>query len=160
MDRGERAAPIVEITSEGSYSSIWLKYVTSVDLGVHCIRSLVGRRCARIDAGAPWQRLRLDEHPRPAAYYLCAVSQPYAWGDNAHLAFEHAPGERWAGIALVPQLRVVLQDARPITGWGGHSVPADAPHAHDPRYATCRNWQFAWHLHIERELPHRTSRRH
>jgi hypothetical protein len=152
----QRAAPVVEIASEGSYASVWLKYVTAVDLGVHCIRSLVGRR-ARIDPAAPLQSVRLDEHPSPAAFYLCAVSRPYVWSQNAHLAFENAPGESWSGIALVPQLRVVLHNARPITGWGGQSVPADAPHAHDRRYATCRNWQFAWYLHLERSAPLHSS---
>lgn len=146
-------APVIEIASEGSYSSLWLKYVTGTNPHVHCMASLTGRRSARLDAGAPWQRLELDEWAAPRAWYICAVSYPYVWVRNAHLAFESAPGERWEGPALVPELRVTVYDARPILGWGGHSVPASAPHAEDPAYSTCRNWQFAWHLRTS-PLPH------
>lgn len=149
-------APVIEIASEGSYSSMWLKYVTGVDLRQHCIRSLTGRRSRRIDRESPWQRLVLDEAPRPTAFYLCAVSRPYRWEENAHLAFEPAPGEQWSGLALVPALQVNLYDARPILGWGGSSVPVGAEHAADRRFATCRNWQFAWHLSLEKGLARRS----
>jgi hypothetical protein len=122
-------------------------YVTAVDLTEHCMSCLIGQPSRRIDRLAAEQTHQLDEHPAPLAYYLCGVTQPYSWSENAHLAFRVAPGEYWHGPALVPGLVVTLQNALPIPGWGPDSIPAEAPHAGEYFYRTCRNWQFAWYLH-------------
>ena len=53
----------------------------------------------------------------------------------------------------MPGLRVTLDNARPITGWGEHSIPANAPRRHQFLYRTCRNWQFAWWLRANRNAP-------
>lgn len=42
---------------------------------------------------------------------------------------------------------------RPITGWGEHSIPADAEMRQARLYRTCRNWQFGWWLRQRRNFP-------
>ncbi|WP_217698543.1 hypothetical protein, partial [Streptacidiphilus griseoplanus] len=64
--------------------------------------------------------------------------------------FEHAPGREREGNALVPGLHVRIEGALPITGWGEHTIPRREPLRH-PR--TCRNWQFAWWLRLNRNAP-------
>jgi hypothetical protein len=140
-------APTLTFRSAGGFSTIWLVYIQAVDLTEHCISTFIGPHSRRVERDAEEQTVLLDEHPVPLAYYLCGVTYPYSWADNAHLAFEHAPGEYWHGPALVPGLTVTLQDARPITGWGPASIPDGTPHAGEYLYRTCRNWQCAWHLH-------------
>jgi hypothetical protein len=142
-------APTLTFRSAGGFSTIWLVYVQAVDLTEHCINTFIGPHSKRVVRDAEEQTARLDEHPVPLAYYLCGVTYPYSWADNAHLAFEYAAGHYWHGPALVPGLTVTLQDARPLDGWGPASIPDGAPHAGEFLYRTCRNWQFAWHLHRE-----------
>lgn len=150
-------APTIKVTSGGGYSALWLMYVTAVDLREHCMNCLIGAPSSRLDRAAAEQTHRLDEFPVPPAYYLCAVTQPYTWSLNGHLAFRHALGEYWHGPALVPSLLVTLHDAQPILGWGKHSIPRDAPHAREYYYCTCRNWQFAWHAHRHLGLEDRVN---
>lgn len=137
------ATPKVHITRRDEFSSIWLKYVTGVDLSVHCIQSLIGPRQDGISLRADTQTLELTQHPNPLAFYLCGVSTPYDWQRNAHLAFVAAEGETWEGDAGVRGLGIQLQDAAPIFGWGPDSVDTDDPNARIRLYRTCRNWQFA-----------------
>ncbi|MFF9784231.1 MULTISPECIES: hypothetical protein [Streptomyces] len=86
----------------------------------------------------------------------CLVCMPPSvrdWPRDAHLAFEHAPGETWEGDTMVPGLEVRLANARPIFGWGEHSIPADDPLRRARLHRTCRNWQFAWWLRAKRAVP-------
>ncbi|MER5780187.1 hypothetical protein ABT104_00450 [Streptomyces mobaraensis] len=99
---------------------------------------------------------RLEEFEPPIAWYLCGVTR--RWETNAHLAFETAGGDRHE--LQVEGLHVTLTDARPIP-FDSEAVPADDPHAGDPKFATCRNWQFAHHLAATRGLrsiPNRAPR--
>lgn len=139
------SVPVISLNRTDTYSSIWLKYVRAVDLTVRCINCLVGDR-ATIQLRAERQSIPLNEYTTPLAWYLCGVSSPYRWSANAHLAFEPAPGEHWHGPALVPGLTVTLLHARPITGWGEHSIPADSPCRWNHDFRMCRNYQFAHHL--------------
>jgi hypothetical protein len=135
------------------YRFLWLKYVTGVDLAEHCGRSLHGRYSRAVNAGE-WnpQRVRLDEHPAKYGWYLCGVTQaPYSWADNPHLALEEAPGHEEE--VTVHGLHVTLFGVRPVTGWGEHSVPDGAPHRTQAAYRTCRNWQYAHHLHHQLGVP-------
>lgn len=139
--------PTITLHRRGDFSSIWLKYVTGVDLDVHCIRSLIGGRHHGIELYARHQTLTLDQHtPTPLAFYLCGVSTPYDWRRNAHLAFVAAPGETWSGEAAVPGLTVELTNAAPVFGWGEQSIDTTHPYAGARLYRTCRNWQFAHEL--------------
>ncbi|MGW0631136.1 hypothetical protein [Streptomyces sp. NPDC002758] len=54
---------------------------------------------------------------------------------------------------------MTLENARPITGWGEHSIPADAARRNQWKFRTCRNWQFAWWLRTNRNAPDAPPRR-
>ncbi|MFJ7422762.1 hypothetical protein ACIQXD_29785 [Streptomyces uncialis] len=139
-------ARITITRNDRTYRYLWLKYVTGVDLTQHCARSLHGPYSPAVDPRHTHLDLTLTEHPQPICWYLCGVTtDPSRWADNPHLALEAAPGE--THTLTVQHLDVTLTDARPIIGWGHHSIPPADSNAHNRRYATCRNWQFAHHLH-------------
>ncbi|MCX5206110.1 ParB N-terminal domain-containing protein [Streptomyces sp. NBC_00237] len=110
-----------------------------VDLTQHCLKAFAECDRHNVTHRRRTQTLLLPADNPPAAWYLCALPTPWDWGRNAHLAFEHAPGDTWEGDATVPGLRVKLTNARPITGWGEHSIPLDVPLRSGHRYRTCRN---------------------
>ncbi|WP_438470959.1 hypothetical protein [Streptomyces asiaticus] len=143
----------IEIESRSRYHIMWLAGVRHVALDEHCLRSFGQPDRPRVDVRRRHQSLELARHNRPLAWYLCALPIPWDWNRNAHLAFEGAPGEQWDGPALVPGLYVHLDNARPITGWGEHTIPASEPRRNSYRFRTCRNYQFAWWLRTERNAP-------
>ncbi|MFF0741548.1 hypothetical protein ACFYVL_14225 [Streptomyces sp. NPDC004111] len=154
MNSGANREPVrIEIEAQDTYRIMWLAGVREVDLTQHCLKAFA--ECDRHDVThrRRTQTLLLPTDNPPAAWYLCALPIPWDWGRNAHLAFEHAPGETWQGDATVPGLKVKLTNARPITGWGEQSIPLDAPLRSGRRYRTCRNWQFAWWLKMHRRIP-------
>jgi hypothetical protein len=128
-------------THGASFTSLWLKTVTAVDLRVHCIDSLIGDRIA-VDRAVDFQGVQLDV--AAPAYYLCGLPYPYRWEMNSHLLAVPAPGEEheWQQ----PTFDVVLADLRPVPITEEWIDPAD-PHADERLYRTCRNWQAAWWLH-------------
>ncbi|MFE2034306.1 hypothetical protein ACFXKS_03100 [Streptomyces scopuliridis] len=132
---------------------MWLAGVRHVALDQHCLRSFGQPDRPRVDVRRRHQTLELPQDNPPLAWYLCALPNPWNWSHNAHLAFEGAPGEQWDGPALVPGLYVQLDNARPITGWGEHNIPADEQRRNSVRFRTCRNYQFAWWLRQMRDAP-------
>ncbi|MFC8447737.1 hypothetical protein [Kitasatospora sp. NPDC057223] len=127
------------------YRYLWLKYVTGIDLTRHCAVALHGRYSRHLNEDTRHVEVQLDEFPHALAWYLCGVTtRPYRWEDNPHLALEPAPGH--TQDLQVKDLTVHLDGIRPID-FTNADVPADSPHADDPVYQTCRNWQFAHHLH-------------
>lgn len=80
---------------------MWLAGVRHVALDQHCLRSFGQPDRPRLDISRRHQTIELPEHNPPLAWYLCALPNPWKWSDNAHLAFEGAPGEGWDGPALV-----------------------------------------------------------
>ncbi|MER6543141.1 hypothetical protein [Streptomyces sp. NPDC001250] len=132
---------------------MWLAGVRALDVTQHCLKTFAECDRHRVDTKLRRQTLRLSAANPPAAWYLCALPIPWDWQRNAHLAFEYGPGETWAGDALVRGLGVRLTNARPIMGWGEHSIPGDAPMRSSRLHRTCRNWQFAWWLRTHREIP-------
>ncbi|MEU5429769.1 hypothetical protein AB0H73_29835 [Streptomyces olivoreticuli] len=143
----------VEIESRDRYRIMWLAGVRQVDLTQHCLKSFGFCDRPRVTHTARQQTVVLDAARPPLAWYLCALPIPWDWHRNAHLAFEHAPGHSWEGDALIRGLGVRLTNARPIFGWGEHSIPPDAPQRRSTRYRTCRNWQFAHWLRVNRGAP-------
>ncbi|MEV0438440.1 hypothetical protein AB0I84_11070 [Streptomyces spectabilis] len=143
----------IYIESRDRYQIMWLAGIRHVALGQHCLRSFGQPDRPRVNPARRNQLLELPTQNPPLAWYLCALPQPWDWSKNAHLAFEAAPGEQWDGPALVPGLFVRLNNARPIIGWGEHSIPPEEPLRRSIRYRTCRNWQFAWWLRIHRNAP-------
>jgi hypothetical protein len=143
----------VEIEARDSYRIMWLAGIREVDLAQHCLKAFGESDRPHVNARQPRQTLLLPAANPPVAWYLCALPIPWDWSRNAHLAFEYAPSQTWEGDALVRGLGVRLTNARPILGWGEHSIPHDAPRRNSRLYRTCRNWQFAWWLHVNRNVP-------
>ncbi|GHI41102.1 hypothetical protein Sviol_55100 [Streptomyces violascens] len=143
----------IEIEKRASYRILWLAGIRQLDLTQHCLKTFADCDKPRLDIRRRHQRLHLPAGAQPVAWYLCALPIPWDWPRNAHLAFEWAPGETWEGDALVPGLGVKLANARPILGWGEHSVPREEPLRRSRLHRTCRNWQFAWWLRANRQIP-------
>ena len=143
----------IEIEARDSYRIMWLAGIREVDLTQHCLKTFGESDRAQVSSRPRRQSLRLPAVNPPVAWYLCALPIPWNWARNAHLAFEHAPGRTWEGNALVSGLGVRLTNARPILDWGEHSIPTNAPRRTSRLYRTCRNWQFAWWLRMNRSIP-------
>ncbi|MEU5435421.1 hypothetical protein AB0G73_18865 [Streptomyces sp. NPDC020719] len=143
----------IDIEKRADYHIMWLAGIRELDLTQHCLKTFGECDKPRLNIRRRHQRLHLPATTPPVAWYLCALPFPWDWPRNAHLAFEWAPGEAWEGDALVPGLGVKLTNARPILGWGEHSIPAQAPLRRSRLHRTCRNWQFAWWLRANRYVP-------
>ncbi len=143
----------VRIQARSQYRIMWLAGIRDIALDQHCLRAFGQPDRPRVDPARRNQTVNLSVANPPLAWYLCALPIPWNWAANAHLAFEPAAGEHWEGPALVPGLLVSLTNARPITGWGEHSIPEDEPLRRSMRYRTCRNYQFAWWLRQNRNAP-------
>ncbi|MGW0731864.1 hypothetical protein [Streptomyces sp. NPDC002851] len=154
MESGANSEKVrIEIEARDKYRIMWLAGVRNLDLTQHCLKAFGEPDRHHINTHRPRQILHLPSNNPPAAWYLCALPIPWDWSRNAHLAFEHAPGETWEGDALAPGLGVQLTNARPILDWGEHSIPRNAPRRNSRLYRTCRNWQFAWWLRTHRNVP-------
>lgn len=145
---------LISIEQRDRYRILWLAGVRHVDLTQHCLRTFGMPDRPRVDLRRRHQTIRLPGDNPPLAWYLCALPHPWCWDANAHLAFEYAPGHSWAGNALVPGVHVELDGARPILGWGEHTIPRDVHLRQSRLYRTCRNWQFAWWLRLNRDAPY------
>lgn len=146
----------IDIEARDRYSIMWLAGIREVDLTQHCLKAFAVCDRPYVSSKLCYQTVNLPVQHPPAAWYLCALPIPWNWARNAHLAFEYAPGETWQGDALVSGLGVRLTNATPITGWGEHSIPTNAPGRKSRLYRTCRNWQFAWWLRNHRDVPDAT----
>ncbi|MFD4394191.1 hypothetical protein [Kitasatospora sp. NPDC058478] len=145
-------ASITIETGQRRYRHLWLKYVTGIDLSRHCAVALHGRYSRHIDETTRHATVELNEFPHAFAWYLCGVTTgPYRWADNPHLALESAAPGHTQDLA-VQDLTVHLDGIRPIP-FTDADIPDDDPHAGDPLFRTCRNWQFAHHLRA-RGVPH------
>jgi hypothetical protein len=143
----------VGINAAAPYAIMWLAGIRNINLEKHCLESFGKADRYPLNRRASRQSAVLAAENPPLAWYLCALPYPWEWSKNAHLAFEYAEGHHWEGPALVRDFQVTLDHARPITGWGEHSIPATARRRNQFRYRTCRNWQFAWWLRINRSAP-------
>lgn len=140
--------PSVHLTRTGTVRRhLWLKAVNTVNLDVHCARSLVGTYL-RTSKPAIEQAFDL---PDARAWYFCGVTEPYRWADNDHalLVAVDDPNETSEFVTPGYQLTLIGVESVPISpSW----IPLDAPHASDRKFHTCRNWQAAWWLHTEMGL--------
>src|SRR4051812_6645559 len=154
MNSGADARRIcIDIEKRADYRILWLAGIRQLDFTQHCLKTFVDCDKPRLDVRRRYQRLHLPAATQPVAWYLCALPIPWDWSRNAHPAFEWAPRETWEGDALVPGLGVKLANARPIFGWGEHSIPPTEPLRRSRLHRTCRNWQFAWWLRANRQIP-------
>lgn len=135
---------IREIKVHGRFKYLWLKYVTGVDLSVHCARCLKGAYSNKVGTKVTEGKdIPLDE-AEAKAYYLCGVTMPFNWSKNFHLAFVEEEGS----LLEVSEngIDIVIENARRIDIVPDYINPYD-PNAHKKAYSTCRNWQFAYMFH-------------
>lgn len=137
---------IVEMNVTRGFNYLWLKSVEDIDLMSHCANCLIGEFVKEVKASTKTlENLELDNK----IYYLCGVARPWNWNDNFHLAFMYSPGNVLTfedkGIKITIQDAVIL----PINS---DSINADHPKSKFKTYHTCRNWQFANFLNVNREL--------
>lgn len=134
---------IERLSITAPFRYLWLKYLSGIDLSVHCSSCLLGDYSEFISPslGLEYHDLTLDEY-QSEIFYLCGVSKPYDWDRNFHLAFRLAPGEGFAyeahGISLA------IQNAQRIEFEGFEARnKAKGPNRSKPEFNTCRNWIFA-----------------
>ena len=121
-----------------TYRILWLRYVDGVNLGEHCMKSLLGHNDKRVKFWAKTlPSLILEEAP---FYYLCGVEAGWDWNKNLHLAFVHSEGHTVEVDDDKVHIRIKNARRLPITDtYINHRLPC----ANKPSYHTCRNWQFA-----------------
>ncbi len=133
--------PELSIEVEAPFRYLWLKYVTGVNLNIHCAGGLKGKYSTEISNKTKSAEMVLDEH-EAKAYYLCGVSTPYNWAKNFHLAFISAPGSSLLyesnGIAVniknVQRVQFEEYNAR---------MQSQSEKRDRKEFYTCRNWIFA-----------------
>ena len=134
---------IKSIEVNGRFKYLWLKYVTGVNLSVHCARCLNGSYSKKISPAIKKENnILLNEH-EAIVYYLCGVSSPYKWANNFHLAFKEKEGST---ITLSRNgIVIVIENAEEIK-FSINDINKSDIHINNAAYSTCRNWQFAHHL--------------
>lgn len=118
---------------------LWLKYITGVNLNVHCAKSLLGIYSKKINAKNKKFSIELDEDT-VEYFYLCGVTRPYIWKNNFHLAFKKKDGEKFEYV--FNGTKVIVENAEKID-FSMADVDWNNPNAKKRDYITCRNWQFA-----------------
>lgn len=130
-----------EITVGMPFRYLWLKYVTGINLSVHCARCLKGEYSGKINPNMGIARdIVLDEFPAPLLY-LCGVSTPYLWERNFHLAMAPAPGESFR--VTENSITLEVENARRVPIETESMAAINHPKIADKAFHTCRNWQFA-----------------
>ncbi len=134
--------PIIKsLKVTASFSYIWFKYVTGVNLDVHCAKCLLGEYSTHINNKTLLiQNLVMNEEISPA-YYLCGVSKPYKWVNNFHLAFVYSSNSTI--VKNENGIEVVILNAKEISITKIDMQNNSSPYRFKPEYNTCRNWQFA-----------------
>ncbi len=140
---------ILELEVTGRFRYLWLKYVTGVNLNVHCGRSLLGKYSELVSADLTmYDRFDLDEH-EAKYFYLCGVATPPKWGNNFHLAFRYAEGKTLDVERLGVRVLIANAEEIPIQWVSPSNNPSTPEWVRElarnrgPAYFTCRNWQFA-----------------
>lgn len=130
---------IKEFKTDREWKYLWGKYVTGVDLSVHCARCLLGEYESAFNAGTK-QLHNLQLKKKSNVFYICGVSSPFVWEQNFHLAVIESVGD----VVEVERngVRITIADAR--------ELPIDFSleeckdyRKWNSRFGTCRNWQFA-----------------
>lgn len=137
--------PVIDYMNiQKPFKYVWLKYITGIDLSVHCAKTFKGVYSKKVTKEPMQQEIALDEADLSKCqyqfYYLCGVSTPYVLANNFHLAFVYKKGSmvhyKQNGIDIqirdACQLQITPQD-----------IDGSMQEAQLKEYYTCRNWQFA-----------------
>lgn len=120
------------------YRYLWMKYVTGVNLNVHCAKCLLGDYEAAFSGGVRSVR-NLALRPAPV-YYLCGVAEDRIWSHNLHVAFVPSEGDTIEINNDFCHLRI--KNAKRIAV-NKKYIDWHLPQATRKEFSTCRNWQFA-----------------
>lgn len=136
----------------GRFRYLWLKYVTGVALAHHCASCLKGEYSGYFNTELRQaNKISLNEHPARIVY-LCGVANPYNWAKNFHLALIETEGNVMKVDELGICATIVNAERLPITADAMKAV--NHPQIGNKRYSTCRNWQFANKLYLDRGILH------
>lgn len=134
---------IKELKVESPFRYLWLKYITGVNLSVHCAGCFKGVYSQKINPKiTSVQNAELNEC-ETNIFYLCGVANPYNWNKNFHLAFKTKEGSM---IDYTSNgIHIIIENAEqlPISM---DDINTSLKHADQKEYYTCRNWQFANYL--------------
>lgn len=129
---------IVNFTAKRDYKFLWLKYVTGVNLAVHCAKCLNGHYDQRFKAHLESLSDVTLEDCR--LYYLCGVAADRKWAHNLHIAFTPAAGQ----VIDIDDgfCKIRIENARRLDISPDY-IDRSLPQHRIKEFATCRNWQFA-----------------
>lgn len=136
------------------YKILWLRYVYGVDLNNHCMKSLLGHNDSRVRGYMPLlPPLELEE---ARFYYLCGVDENFIWANNLHLAFVYSQGNVIDLDNEFIRCRILNARRLPIND---KYIDWNHPKASNKLFHTCRNWQFAWMLAKQFDVPQTPTQR-
>ena len=131
---------IKKLENNRNWMYLWGKYVTGVNLGFHCAKSLEGYYSKKIYKDkASESDIKLDEY-NSNIFYLCGVSKPYKWNENFHLALRYKEGNNIVINRNGLYLEIENAEELPIIF---DINKCNHKNKHNKNFATCRNWQFA-----------------
>lgn len=128
---------------ESPFRYLWLKYITGINLSVHCAGCFKGVYSKKIFPEVKNVENEDLNECNTDIFYLCGVAKPYNWSKNFHLAFTKSEGD------LIDYdsngIHVIIENAKqlPISA---DDIDNSLKHADKKEYYTCRNWQFANYL--------------
>lgn len=130
---------IEEFKTDREWMYLWGKYVTGVDLNVHCARCLLGSYESAFNKGVK----RLQNVPlkkESNVFYICGVSTPFIWAQNFHLALIESEGD----VVDITRngVHVRVKDAKELP-INFRFDECEDNRKYVRQYGTCRNWQFA-----------------
>lgn len=132
---------IRKFESKNKWNYLWGKYITGINLNVHCAKSLLGDYSKLIDKDKLiGSDLRLDEFDSDI-FYLCGVARPYNWHNNFHLALRYKEGNNIIANRNGLYLEIENAEELPIDF---NFDKCDNELKYKKAYGTCRNWQFAY----------------
>lgn len=145
LDNKEAYPIIKELDLNRKFRFFWLKYVTGINLEKHCAAGLKGPYDKRISLyknrdQTHWECITLDQGESDF-YYICGVAQPSNWEENFHCVLRYVQGETL--ILDEKGVKGTIMNAVRIPIHEMDRVNSDNPHKDDPKYYTCRNYQFA-----------------
>ena len=136
---------VKELNLNRKFRFFWMKYVTDINLDKHCAAGLKGPYDKRISLYknrglTHWEDMTLDQGESDF-YYICGVAQPFNWDENFHCVLRCVPGETLTfdekGVTgtIMNAVRIPIHEMDRINSTNQHKD--------DPKYYTCRNYQFA-----------------
>lgn len=150
-ETNEQAKVVIkDLRVENKFRYFWLKYVTGVNLNVHCAGCLKGEYSSKIHKPEKtslvetWSNCVLDEHDSQI-FYLCGVTKKFDWWNNFHLAFQRMPGAVFTfdihgvsgEISNAKQLEIDISSMYHVNN----------KNLVNEKFNSCRNWRFANYLH-------------